>query len=267
MIEVVDPYGAVELKRNFNRNLLIGLGISLLLHGIVIGYILLSDDRQAQVPMITLAPLPDPRPDTTHYFVVMGESNPLKKKLGPDGGGEPDADAPIGRTQKGDKDAVPDHTRDHLDKTRSVEYKNPTNVRPTLKDPKQPNLAGDTHDTSRNVGATGTRGQNPNGTADNPGRGSGGVGIGFADGMGGRGWLVKPHATYPAGLNSTGVVKLRFTVLPNGNITNIIPVKSADAALVRAAIAGLQRAKARPLPSDAPQVAQVAVIPFNFELR
>jgi TonB family protein len=266
MIEVVDPYGSVELKKSYNRNLLIGMGISLLLHGLVIGFYVISGQKEAPPRDLTLAMMPDPRKPDTAWYTIMGDPNPAKKKPGPDGGGEPDADAPIGRTQKGDKNAVPDHTRDHVDKTRSVDYKNPGNVKPALKDPKPPSLAGDTRDTSKNVGITGTRGQSPNGTADKPGRGSGGVGVGFASGMGGRGWVVKPRASYPAGLNSEGVVQLRFTVLPNGMITNIVPVKRADAALVRAAISGLQRAKARPLPSDAPQVAQVATIPFSFEL-
>lgn len=265
-IRTNERYGAPELKRDFNRNLLMGLGISVLLHGLVIGYYLLSDEKVGwPPPSIRLADIPTPRTDTTWMAITLDD--PKKQSADPEGGGDPDSKEPIGLAQRGHKDAVPDRTRDNVDKTRSVKIENPTNVRPTDKEPKSPNLAGDTKDTSKNTGVTGTKGQNVDGRGTKPAGGSGGVGIGFADGMGGRGWAVRPGKQYPSGSNATGTVVLRFTVLPNGKIMNITPVKRADAALVRAAISNLSRAKARPLPPDAPQIAQTATIPFNFTLK
>src|SRR5690606_19493802 len=112
-----------------------------------------------------------------------------------------------------------------------------------------------------------TKGQNMKATGDKPAGGSGGVGVGFASGFGSRGWVVPPRAKFPDGVNATGTVVLRFTVLPNGDITGVSAVKRTNEALVNAAIAGLRRAKARPLPADAPQVPQQATIPFIFELH
>jgi TonB family protein len=85
-------------------------------------------------------------------------------------------------------------------------------------------------------------------------------------GIGGRGWLRHPKssARYPEGASGTGRVVLSFTVLPNGTITNIRPVSSADPALQRAAINALKSAKAKPLPEDSPQEAHSHTIPFNF---
>jgi TonB family protein len=84
--------------------------------------------------------------------------------------------------------------------------------------------------------------------------------------MGTRGWIVRPSAKYPEGSTATGNVVLRFSVMPNGDVTNITPIKRADAALVNAAVAGLRRARARALPDEAPQAPQTATITYTFRL-
>jgi TonB family protein len=260
---LAERYGAVELKRVYNRNLLIALGISVVLHGAVIGYYLFGGDDTADPnPKIVLDDLR--RPDTNWSIPVT-----LTKPQG--GGGSPDVDKPLGRASKGAPNATPDRAHDNADKDRSVIIRNPDKIRPVDREPAPVKIVGNTRDTSTRSNVTGTNGQNPNGVGDKPAGGSGGpgigVGVGAATGLGSRGWVVRPHASYPGGLNATGTVMLRFTVLPNGDITNITPIKRADQALVNAAIAGLRRAKARPLPDNVPQIAQVATIPFTFELK
>ena len=259
-----ERYGAVELKRVYNKNLLIALGISVALHGAVIGYYLAGTDKTVLPPKIALDDLPAPRSDTNWSVPVT-----LTKPQG--GGGSPDVDKPLGRASKGAPNATPDRTKDNVDKSRSVIINNPDKIRPVEKEPTPPKVAGNTRDTSAKSNVIGANGQNPNGVGDKPTGGKGGpgigVGVGAATGLGNRGWVVRPHASYPKGLNATGTVTLRFTVMPNGDIVNITPIKRADEALVKAAMDGLRRAKALPLPRDAPQITQVAAIPFTFELK
>ncbi|MBS1911139.1 MAG: TonB family protein [Bacteroidetes bacterium] len=257
--------GREELRASFNRNLGIAFAISLLLHVAVILFYAFTGD--VDLPSrVVLNDIPRPHMDTVWTEIRMDE--PKHSSTQRPGGGSPDVQAPEGPSSKGHEQATPDHSRNLRDPSRSVVPKNPDNIHVVKTEPKPPKVAASTSDTSRS-NVIGTRGQNPHGTGDHPSGGSGGpgVGIGSADGLGSRGWVVRPHATYPSGTNVTGVVTLRFTVLPNGDITNITPVKRADQALVNAAMAGMRRAKARPLPDDAPQVAQTAIIPFTFKLQ
>lgn len=254
-----------DLKGTYNRNLAIAFLISVGLHLVLIGFVFLSESEDENPGRIALAPIPPPRSDT-NWSLPISLAEPKKYDEGA-GGGSPDVDAPVGPAQKGRPDATPDRSRNRVDKTRSTIVKNPDKVRAVEKEPKPADVAGDMRDTSRKTNVVGTKGQNPNGTGDRPAGGSGGVGVGFANGIGGRGWVVRPRASYPSGINSTGTVVLRFMVMPNGDITNITPVKRADESLVKAAISGLRRAKARPLPEGVPQVPQQATIPFTFELH
>ena len=260
-----ERFGAADLKGAYNRNLAIAFLISVGLHLTILGFVLLTESEDDNPGTIVLNPVPNPRSDT-NWSLPISLAEPKKYDEGA-GGGSPDVDAPVGPAQKGRPGATPDRSHDRVDKTRSTIVKNPDKVRPVAKEPKPADVAGDTRDTSRKTNVVGTDGQNPNGTGTRPAGGSGGVGIGFANGMAGRGWVVRPRASYPSGSNNTGTVVLRFTVMPNGDITNITPVKRADESLVKAAISGLRRAKARPLPDGVPQVPQQGTIPFTFELR
>jgi|GEM_PF-191321 len=261
-----EGYGAIELKRVYNRNLLKALGISVALHAVIIGFYAFGGDETATRDKIVLNDLPAPRSDTNWSIPVT-----LSQPQG--GGGAPDVDEPIGRSSKGHQQATPDKTHDTPDKNRSVIVKNPDKIRLVEKEPAPVKVAGNTRDTSRQTNVVGTKGQNMSGVGDKPAGGSGGpgvgVGVGSAEGMGTRGWQIRPRATYPGGVSASGTVtvKLRFTVLPNGDVTNITPVKRADQELVNAAIAGLRRAKAKPLQDKDPQIAQTATILFTFELR
>lgn len=253
-----------ELKRNYNRFLGFAFLLSVAFHMAIVVLLPWLNEGAGGPVAIKLPEIPRPR-DTIMMEIRIAADD---SKPGMQGGGAQDAKEPPGKAQKGSPEATPDRTHDRPDPRRNVDVKNPDRIRPVERTEK-PEVAGDRRDTSKASAVNGTRGQNPNGTGDRPAGGSGGlgVGVGSASGMGGRGWLVRPRATYPGGTNATGTVKLRFTVLPNGDITNITPVKRADQSLVNAAMAGLRRAKARPLPDDVPQVAQTAVIPFTFELR
>ena len=64
-----------------------------------------------------------------------------------------------------------------------------------------------------------------------------------------------------------GAVTLSITILPDGKIGTIVPVKSASADLLKAAVAGLRRARAAALPAGAAQSVQKASITFNFKLK
>ncbi|MDB5034091.1 MAG: hypothetical protein JWQ98_1332 [Chlorobi bacterium] len=260
-------YGAVELKRVFNRNLVTALALSLLLHGGIIGYLLGSSPDRSATGRIALGELPRPSSDTTSIPITLMS---LNDKQG--GGGDPTVKTgPVGPSMKGHRDAQPDPTKNTIDPKRSVRVDVPTKIRPVQKQPEQTSVAGLKRDSSKTmphiVGSTG----DPNGKGKSPALGPGGPGVGIlvgsATGLGNRGWVVRPRATYPSGMNATGTVMLRFTVLPTGDIVGITPVKRADEALVRAAISGLSRAKARPLPDNVPQIAQTATIPFEFSLR
>ncbi len=263
-----ENYGASELKSQYGRNLAIGLLISIAIHGLVITYhVITRDPEQARIAAVQLAPIERPRTDTLISITLALPPAPPDKKQGTLGGGSPEEKLPPGAASKGHQDARPDKTHDRPDKTRTVVADIANKMKPVPKAPERPRVAGDTRDTSKPTGVIGTKGQNMQGSGDKPAGGSGGVGVGFATGFGGRGWVVQPKARYPDGTNATGQVVLRFTVLPNGDITGISAVKRTNESLVNAAIAGLRRAKARPLPPDAPQVPQQATIPFTFELR
>ncbi|MEO5929775.1 MAG: hypothetical protein ABIR47_07575 [Candidatus Kapaibacterium sp.] len=260
-------YGAAELKQVFNRNLVTALALSLLLHGGIIGYYLFSSPDKSTTDKVSLGDLPIPASDTMSIPITLMS---LNDKQG--GGGDPTVKTgPVGPSMKGHRDAQPDPTKNTVDPKRSVKVDVPTKVKPVQKQPEQTSVAGLKRDSSKTmphiVGSAG----DPNGKGKSPALGPGGPGVGVlvgsAIGLGNRGWVVHPRATYPGGLNATGSVKLRFTVLPTGDIVGIAPVKRVDEALVRAAIAGLSRAKAQRLPSNVPQISQTVTIQFDFTLR
>ncbi len=72
---------------------------------------------------------------------------------------------------------------------------------------------------------------------------------------------------YPEGVSKEIDVKLRFTILPDGSVTNIFPLIKADARLEMAAINSLRQWRFEPLPSTQKQTAQNAIIVFPYRLR
>ena len=72
---------------------------------------------------------------------------------------------------------------------------------------------------------------------------------------------------YPEGVAKEIDVKLRFTILPDGTVSRIIPLIKADARLEFAAINSLRQWRFEPIPSNAKQVDQTVVITFPYRLQ
>jgi TonB family protein len=118
---------------------------------------------------------------------------------------------------------------------------------------------------SKNVGSsTGS----PNGTGlGDKGYGKG-AGSGFGDiewgGGGNRTVLHKPLPVFPSGVRNSASIKLQFKVLPDGTVSQVIPLQKADPRLEKAAIEALRRWRFNPLNDDR---IMVGVIPLSFILR
>ncbi|MCE7935029.1 MAG: TonB family protein [Chlorobi bacterium CHB2] len=204
-------------------------------------------------------------------------------------GGAPNVDAPAGPAMRGTPVPQPkpqqatttqktETTTQPKTDPQKVEVPKTTNtpsretIPATTAKPTKPNTAPATNNTNSQTSPSspsGTQGgQRPDGTGTTPAGGSGGSTSGYSvAGLGTRGWLTSPSARYPDEEDVSGVVVLRFTVMPDGSVTNIQPVRRAAASLVNAATAGLRKARARALPPNAPQVPQQGTITYTFKLK
>jgi protein TonB len=72
---------------------------------------------------------------------------------------------------------------------------------------------------------------------------------------------------YPPGVSKEIDVKLRFTILPDGTVGRIIPVRKADTRLEAAAMNSLRQWRFEALPENAKQVPQIVFITFPFRLQ
>ncbi len=101
------------------------------------------------------------------------------------------------------------------------------------------------------------------------GGGTGG-GFGFELDFGGRGVRrIYSYSLpeYPEGVSKEIDLRLRFTILPDGTVSNIIPLIKADTRLEMAAINSLRQWRFEPLPSSAKQLEQTVVITFPYRLQ
>lgn len=100
--------------------------------------------------------------------------------------------------------------------------------------------------------------------------GEGDGGFGFELDFGGRG-VRRIYSynlpEYPEGVAKEIDVKLRFTILPDGTVSKIIPLIKADAKLEFTAINSLKQWRFEPLPTNAKQVEQIVVITFPYRLQ
>ncbi|MHB8931212.1 MAG: energy transducer TonB, partial [Melioribacteraceae bacterium] len=100
--------------------------------------------------------------------------------------------------------------------------------------------------------------------------GEGDGGFGFELDFGGKG-MRRIYSynlpAYPEGVAKEIDVKLRFTILPDGTVSRIVPLIKADARLESAAINSLRQWRFEPLPSNAKQVEQIVVIIFPYRLQ
>lgn len=97
------------------------------------------------------------------------------------------------------------------------------------------------------------------------GRGSGqGFGNINWDGGGNRSVLKKEIPKFPRNVNTSSKIVLQFNVLPNGEVTKIVPTRTGDPRLESAAITALRKWKFNPIDSN---VVMVGEIPINFVVR
>jgi TonB family protein len=116
------------------------------------------------------------------------------------------------------------------------------------------------------------RGSGP-GSGGGAGGGSGG-GIGSRQGYsidwggsGSRRLLSGRLPKYPEGTDKQLGVTLRFSVLPDGTVDAILPLRKTDELLEGAAITALRTWRFDPLPDQAAQKAQIGKVTFQFKLE
>ncbi len=79
--------------------------------------------------------------------------------------------------------------------------------------------------------------------------------------------LSKVLPSYPKGTTGEGVVKLKFTVLPNGLVGDVLPLVKADPVLEKVTIEAFQQWRFNPLPANQPQKTATGVITFRYVLK
>ncbi|MFC2083988.1 energy transducer TonB [Bacteroidota bacterium] len=72
---------------------------------------------------------------------------------------------------------------------------------------------------------------------------------------------------YPKGVSKEIDVKLKFTILTDGTVGNIIPLIKADTKLEAAAINSLRQWRFEPIPANQKGIVQTAIIIFPFRLE
>lgn len=86
-------------------------------------------------------------------------------------------------------------------------------------------------------------------------------------GVGSRKLLSGRMPRYPDGTDKQMAVLLQFTVLPDGSVIGIIPLRRSDELLEREAIAALRTWRFDPLPTQYEQGPQTGKVTFNFVLQ
>jgi len=72
---------------------------------------------------------------------------------------------------------------------------------------------------------------------------------------------------YPAGLQKEAIVKIRFTVLPDGRMGAMLPVQKGDPTLEEVTIKALRQWRFDPLPAGVVQKEVQGIITFRYELH
>jgi protein TonB len=98
------------------------------------------------------------------------------------------------------------------------------------------------------------------------GTGSFGYGIDWG-GQGQRRIYSYTVPTYPEGVNKEIDIRLKFTIMPDGTVGNIIPLIKADTKLESSAINSLRQWRFEPLAPGQKKIEQTAVIVFPYRLR
>jgi len=100
--------------------------------------------------------------------------------------------------------------------------------------------------------------------------GDGNGGFGFELDFGGRGKRrIYSYflPAYPEGVSKEIDLRLRFTILPDGTVSKIVPLIKADARLESSAINSLRQWRFEPIPTNMKQMEQTVVITFPYRLQ
>ncbi len=79
--------------------------------------------------------------------------------------------------------------------------------------------------------------------------------------------LFKILPEYPRNLQQEAVVKIRFTVLPNGTIGEMIPILKGSTTLENITMEAFKQWRFSPLPTNVPQVTEQGTITFRYILK
>lgn len=79
--------------------------------------------------------------------------------------------------------------------------------------------------------------------------------------------LKKVIPEYPQGLQREAAVRIRFTVLPNGLVGEMVPLQKADPVLERVSLEALRLWRFNSLDPEDEQVAQQGIITFRYVLQ
>ncbi|HRS00921.1 MAG TPA: energy transducer TonB [Bacteroidota bacterium] len=113
---------------------------------------------------------------------------------------------------------------------------------------------------------------NPKGSEQGRGLGDKGYGAGLGMGLGDIEWggggnrivLQKKIPVYPPGVNTSGTIRIKFTVLPDGTVDKMIPLEKADPRLERAAMDALRQWRFNPIKEN---IVMEGIITMAFKLR
>ncbi|RKY88260.1 hypothetical protein DRQ09_03135 [candidate division KSB1 bacterium] len=72
---------------------------------------------------------------------------------------------------------------------------------------------------------------------------------------------------YPEGINKEVTIKIKFFVLPDGTVGDMIPLEKGESTLENLCMEALKKWRFNKLESIAPQVKQEGVITFKFQLK
>jgi TonB family protein len=118
---------------------------------------------------------------------------------------------------------------------------------------------------SQNVGLA-------DGSLDGTGLGSRGRGMGLGEGFGDIEWggggnrivLSKKPPKFPRNVNTSGEIRIRFRVRPDGTVSAMIPLQKSDPAFERAALEALRQWRFNPIKDT---IEMEGIIPFKFRLK
>ena len=250
--------------KDFRKNRLIAIIVSLLLHGsLIVGLFLFEQLRQAQ--------LAETKPEDLN-FGSSGGGGGEHANEGPVEFGEhqPTREEPMTeRIKKPQLELIQIHVIEpevHADNATPVPEK--PKEKPKLvqrkRKPRPSIIAEDLP-----IGHVRHGGEGPGSGGGKGGGRGGGIGarVGFSIDWGGNGsrrLLSGRYPRYPDGADKQVLVEFKFTVLPDGSVGAIVPIRKTDALFERTAIAALRTWRFDPLPAQLPQIFQLGTVPFNF---